>query len=87
MGEPPTKVEVALTRWAYLVGRPIWPPQGGVEQNLYYYWLLPSPPGRAQLSMHYLVRDAHRAWGEVAVLVRPLEPHLSSWMWMLRVLG
>ncbi len=38
-----------------LVGRPIWPPQGGVEQNLYYYWLLPSPPGRAQLATHYLV--------------------------------
>jgi hypothetical protein len=54
---------------------------------LYYDWLLPLPPGRAHPLMRYSGRDAPRAWGEVAVFVRPLKPHSFAWMWLLRVLG
>ncbi len=54
---------------------------------MYYDWLLPLLPGRAHLSMQYSGRDAPRAWGEVAVFVRPLKPHSFTWMWLLRVLG
>jgi hypothetical protein len=87
MGELPTKVEVALTRQAYLVGSQTWPLQGGGEQNSYYDWMLPSPPRLELLWMQYVGRDVHRAWGEVLVAVRFPRPQSCAWMWVLWVLG